>query len=467
MSPKPSQSSARNVRVLIVDDDAGQRSLLDSFLKGQGFETFPVSSGERAIEVLSQQEMAMMISDVRMPGISGLETLRRVRKQHATLPVLLVTAYADIRDAVEAMRDGAVNYLEKPIDLDELLASVRTAVGLEGAAKVKVTETRRLSDYIVAQSPLMQAVFRDVSLVAPSETRVLITGESGVGKEVVADVIHQWSPRSSGPLVKVNCAAIPETLLESELFGHEKGAFTGAYAQRIGRFEEANQGTILLDEITEMSAALQAKLLRVLHDGRFQRVGSNKELHTNARVLASTNRDLEEVVENGKFREDLYYRLNVMEIYVPPLRDRPEDIMPLANLFISQFTNHTARFAPGVTRALEAYSWPGNVRELRNAIERAVLLSHGDVIFSEHLPARLQQGTDKTAGPETISATRLEDVERKAIVQALREHSFNRTEAAKALGMSRRALLYKLHQLRELGFQVDPPPPQPSDSQVS
>jgi DNA-binding NtrC family response regulator len=459
MSPKPGQSSAKNVRILIVDDDDGQRSLLDSFLRGQGFETFPVSSGERAIEVLSQQEMAMMISDVRMPGISGLETLRRVRTQRPTLPVLLVTAYADIRDAVEAVRDGAVNYLEKPIDLDELLTSVRTAVGLEGAAKVKVTETRRLSGYIVAQSPLMQAVFRDASLVAPSETRVLITGESGVGKEVVADVIHEWSPRSSGPLVKVNCAAIPETLLESELFGHEKGAFTGAHAQRIGRFEEADRGTILLDEIAEMSAALQAKLLRVLHDGRFQRVGSNKELHTSARILASTNRDLEELVENGKFREDLYYRLNVMEIYVPPLRDRTEDIMPLANLFISQFTNHKARFAPGVTRMLEAYSWPGNVRELHNAIERAVLLSHGDVILPEHLPMRVQQTADKSAAGATVSGTSLEELERKAILQALREHNFNRTEAAKTLGMSRRALLYKLHRLRELGFQVDPAPP--------
>jgi transcriptional regulator with PAS, ATPase and Fis domain len=266
-------------------------------------------------------------------------------------------------------------------------------------------------------------------------------------------------------LVKVNCAAIPETLLESELFGHEKGAFTGAYAQRIGRFEEANQGTILLDEIAEMSPSLQAKLLRVLHDGRFQRVGSNKELHTNARVLASTNRDLEEQVENGKFREDLYYRLNVMEIYVPPLRERPEDIMPLASLFVTQFTNQKARFSPSVARLMEGYKWPGNVRELRNAIERAVLLSHGEMVFPEHLPMRVQQAADKSSEQEVIQATRLEDVERKAILQALREHNFNRTEAAKTLGMSRRALLYKLHHLRELGFQVDPPSSPPADTQ--
>jgi DNA-binding NtrC family response regulator len=457
MSPKTNHPSSGTARILIVDDDAGQRSLLNSFLNGQGFETVPVSSGERALEVLGEQEVAMMISDVRMPGISGLETLHRLRKLRPTLPVLLVTAYADIRDAVGAMRDGAVNYLEKPIDLDELLACVRTAVGLEGVMGPKLTEDRPLPDGVVARSRLMQAVFRDAALVASSETRILLTGESGVGKEVIAEVIHAWSRRSAGPLVKVNCAAIPETLLESELFGHEKGAFTGAYTQRIGRFEEANQGTIFLDEIVEMSPSLQAKLLRVLQDGRFQRVGSNKELHTDARILAATNRDLEEVVANGEFREDLYYRLNVMEIYVPPLRERPEDIVPLATLFLAQFTNNQAKFSPGVARFLEAYKWPGNVRELRNAIERAVLMSHGDLILPEHFPARVQEDATKSAERLTLQASRLEDLEREAILLALREHNFNRTEAAKALGLSRRALLYKLHRLRELGFQVDLP----------
>ena len=450
----PSSSAGR---ILIVDDDAGQRSLLSSFLNGQGFETVPVSSGESALEVLGEQEFAMMITDVRMPGISGLETLRRLRKVRPALPVLLVTAYADIRDAVVAMRDGAVNYLEKPIDLDELLASVRTAVGLDGAVAPTVTEERPLPKGVVASSRLMQAVFRDTSLVASSETRILLTGESGVGKEVIAEVIHAWSPRAAGPFVKVNCAAIPETLLESELFGHEKGAFTGAYTQRIGRFEEANQGTIFLDEIVEMSSPLQAKLLRVLQDGRFQRVGSNKELHTDARILAATNRDLEEVVANGEFREDLYYRLNVMEIHVPPLRERPEDILPLATLFLGQFTDHKAKFSPGVARFLEAYKWPGNVRELRNAIERAVLMSHGNLILPEHFPARVQEDSTKSTERLTLQASRLEDLEREAILLALREHSFNRTETAKALGLSRRALLYKLHRLRELGFPVDPP----------
>src|SRR6267142_4034266 len=257
-------------RILIVDDDAGQRSLLDSFLRSQGFQTVPVSSGERALEVLRSEPVSMMISDVRMPSMTGLETLRRARQEHAVLPVLLVTAYADIREAVGAMRDGALNYLAKPIDLDELLATVLQATGLSKSVPLKFSADKQLPAHVVARSPLMQAVFRDASLIAPSESRVLLAGESGVGKEVLADVIHAWSPRAAGPLVKVNCAAIPETLLESELFGHEKGAFTGATSQRIGRFELANGGTIFLDEIGEMTPQLQAKLLRVTQDGRFQ-----------------------------------------------------------------------------------------------------------------------------------------------------------------------------------------------------
>jgi DNA-binding NtrC family response regulator len=368
MPSKASQPSTRILRILIVDDDASQRSLLESFLTSQGFEVVPVASGEQALEILRNEEISLMISDVRMPGISGLETLRRARKEHAVLPVLLVTAYADIREAVGAMRDGAVNYLTKPIDLDELLASVRQATGLAKDTPLKFSEDKQLPGYVVARSPLMQALFRDASLIATSESRILLTGESGVGKEVLADVIHAWSHRSSGQLVKVNCAAIPETLLESELFGHEKGAFTGAVAQRIGRFEQANGGTIFLDEIGEMSPKLQAKLLQVTQDGRFQRVGSNTEIQTNARILAATNRNLEEEVKTGRFREDLFYRLNVVELNVPPLRERREDILPLASLFITEFTHGRARFASAVADCLERYSWPGNVRELRNAM---------------------------------------------------------------------------------------------------
>jgi len=442
-------------RLLIVDDDPGQRSLLNSFLRSQGFETALADSGERALEMLRSGKFAMMISDVRMPGLSGLETLRRARQEHATLPVLLVTAFTDIRDAVAAMRDGAVNYLPKPIDLDELLNSVRQAVGILKSAPLRYNEAKPLPDFVIARSPLMQAVFRDVSLIAPSETRVLITGESGVGKEVVADVIHAWSPRAAGPLIKVNCAALPETLLEAELFGHEKGAFTGAHAQRIGRFEEANAGAIFLDEVAEMSPSLQAKLLRVTQDGRFQRVGSNREIHTNARILAASNRNLEDEVKGGRFREDLFYRLNVVELNIPPLRERREDILPLAGRFIEELTKGRARFSDTVAACLERYAWPGNVRELRNAMERAVLLSRSELILPEHLPARVRGATEPPAAAEAADPARLEEIERQAILQALRQHDSNRTETAKALGISRRALLYKLQRFREQGYRVE------------
>jgi DNA-binding NtrC family response regulator len=451
----PRKPQIKPPSILIVDDDPGQRSLLDSFLRSQGFETVLADSGERALEILSSRQPDLVISDVRMPGLSGLETLRRVRQQFAVLPVLLVTAYTDVRDAVEAMRDGALNYLAKPIDLDELLVTVQEATGVSKSAAPRYREDKTLPPEIVARSPLMTSLFQDISLIAPSEARVLITGESGVGKEVVADVIHAWSQRAEGPLIKVNCAAIPETLLEAELFGHEKGAFTGATAQRIGRFEEADGGTIFLDEIAEMSPSLQAKLLRVTQGGRFQRIGSNREVNTNARILAASNRVLEDEVKAGRFREDLFYRLNVVELNIPPLRERCEDILPLAAKFIEELTKSRARFSETVSACLENYSWPGNVRELRNAMERAALLSRSEVILPEHLPARMRALAEPSAPGETADRERLDEIERQAILQALRQHEYNRTETARALGISRRALIYKLQKLRELGHRVE------------
>jgi len=455
MAAEPRNSFPPGARILIVDDDPGQRSLLDSFLRGQHFETVLADSGERALEFLAGGRFDLMISDVRMPGLSGLDTLRRVRLQWPTLPVLLVTAYADIRDAVVAMRDGALNYLAKPIDLDELLATVRQATGLAAAAPGEFRAAQALPAEVVARSPLTIALFHDIALVAPSETRVLITGESGTGKEVVADVMHAWSARAAGPLVKVNCAAIPETLLESELFGHEKGAFTGATAQRLGRFEEANGGTIFLDEIAEMTPPLQAKLLRVIQDGRFQRIGSNREIHTDARILAASNRNLEDEVKTGRFREDLFYRLNVVELHLPPLRERREDILPLANLFAGQFSRHRVRLAEGTAVCLQNFAWPGNVRELRNVIERAVLLSQSELLLPEHLPAKVRDALKQPAAASALEAQPLDDLERQAILAALAQHKYNRTETAKALGISRRALLYKLQRFRELGLTVD------------
>jgi DNA-binding NtrC family response regulator len=451
----PAESIPHAPRILVVDDDPGQRSLLETFLRGQHFEVVTADSGERALELLSSNGFAMMISDVRMPGWSGLETLRRVRLQFPSLPVLLVTAFADIRDAVVAMRDGALNYLAKPIDLDELLTNVRTGTGTAGPAPGSLGAGKPLPAGVVAQSPLTAALFQEAALVAPSEARVLITGESGTGKEVLADVIHAWSARSAGPLIKVNCAAIPETLLESELFGHERGAFTGASNQRIGRFEEADGGTIFLDEIAEMSPALQAKLLRVTQDGRFQRVGSNREIRSHARILAATNRNLEDEVKRERFREDLFYRLNVMELHLPPLRERREDIQPLANLFLEKFARNRTRLADATVVCLQNYSWPGNVRELRNTIERAVLLSQSELILPDHLPAKFREVLKSAVPAAAIEAQQLEEIERQAILAALAQHKFNRTETAKALGISRRALIYKLQRFRQMGLPVD------------
>jgi DNA-binding NtrC family response regulator len=453
--PSDSPKNDAAPRILIVDDDPAQRSLLDSFLTSQGFQTVVVPSGERALEVLRAETVDMMISDVRMPGLSGLETLRRARQVRGALPILLVTAYADVRDAVGAMRDGAVNYLSKPIDLDELLSSVRQATGLSHTAPVKFSEQKQLPPHLIAVSPLMEALFRDCALIAPSESRVLITGESGVGKEAVADVIHAWSPRSAGPLVKVNCAAIPENLLESELFGHEKGAFTGAIAQRMGRFQMADGGTIFLDEIAEMTPPLQAKLLRVAQDGSFHRVGSNAEVRVNARILAASNRNLDEEVKSGRFREDLFYRLNVFELNIPPLRERREDILPLAHQFLADFTQGRAKLSSAVSTCLERYSWPGNVRELRNAMERAALLSRGELILPEHLPIRIRPVPGSPPKVDEAEAQHLEEIEYQAVLATLRKLDYNRTATARTLGISRRTLIYKLQRMRERGLDVD------------
>ena len=449
--------NSKPARILIVDDDHGQRSLLETFLQAKGFRTQSVASGEAALQLLREDTFSLMISDVRMPGMSGIETLRRVREKDLALPVLLVTAFADIRSAVSAMRDGALNYLTKPIDLDELMSSVRLALAPSGSGPVAVEKDEpELPAGVVTQSAMMRAVFRDAAVIAPSATRVLITGESGVGKEVVADAIHAWSRRAAGPLVKINCAAIPENLLESELFGHEKGSFTGAVQQRIGRFEEANGGTIFLDEIGELPLPLQAKLLRVINDGTFRRIGSARDLQTDARVLAATNRDLEVQIAEGRFREDLFYRLNVMEIHLPPLRERPEDILPLATYFIGQFSRQKSRFSASVSAALTRYRWPGNVRELRNAMERAALLSRGEIVLPEHLPARILTATaGASAEGNPADAQRLDKIEREAILKALRKNNFNRTETALELAISRRALTYKLQRLRAEGVAVD------------
>jgi len=444
--------------ILVVDDDAGQRSLFISFLSREDFSVDMASTGKGALEILGSKNIAMMITDVRMPGMSGLELLNKSREINPALPVLVVTAFPDIRDAVGAVKGGAVNYLQKPIDLDELLESVQNALGIKPFPIEEEDKNLSLPEGIIAKSPQIRGVFKEAVFVAESESRILITGESGCGKEIVADLVHLKSRRARGPLVKINCAAVPETLLESELFGHEKGSFTGAANRRIGRFEEANGGTILLDEIAEMSPMLQAKLLRITQDGTFYRVGSNEEQRTDARILASTNKNLEKEVEQGRFREDLFYRLNVFEIYVPALRERPEDIMPLAEYYAKKFGREKPRFAPSVTESLKQYQWHGNVRELRNAMERAALLCRGGIILPEHLPTRIREGLKEPEGGEESApgGKTMEDVERTAILEALAQNDYNRTLTARALGISRRALLYKLKRYKHQGHKIDP-----------
>lgn len=441
---------AENPRILIVDDDPDQRDLLETLLRRQGFRTRGAESGAAALDLLGREPYALMITDVRMPGMSGLEALRRVREQHPRLPVLLVTAFADVRSAVVAMRDGALNYLAKPIDLDELMASVRLAV--QGGAPVPAdVAVPPLPADVVVVSPLLRAVCRDAAAIAGSDARALLSGESGVGKEVVAALIHRWSTRAGGPLVKVGCVAVPEAQLEAELFGQE---LPGGLV-RTGRLEQAEAGSLFLDEIAELPAALQSRLLRLLNEGVFRRVGGTRDVRSRARLLVATSRDLAAELAAGRFREDLYYRLSGMEIHVPPLRERPEDILPLASHFSALFSRQQPRFSSSVAAALQAYPWPGNVRELRNAMERAALLSRGEIVLPEHLPARILAAA-APAGEAPRDLQRLEEIEREAILRTLRKNRFNRTETARELAISRRALTYKLQRLRAEGVPVDP-----------
>ncbi len=430
-------------RVLIVDDEASQRRLLGGFLASRGFSVEEADSGEAAVETIRQSLPNLVLLDVRLPGMDGMETLAAIREFARDLPVLLITAYADLRQAVAAVKSGADDYLAKPIDLEELEATVTDMLGSPDLAPADRATGPELPPGFVCESPAMRRVVETVAVVAPSEAPVLILGESGVGKEVVAELIHAWSPRRGGPLVAANCAGLPESLIESELFGHTKGAFTGATQPRQGFFRAADGGTLFLDEIGELPLHLQPKLLRALESGQVTPVGSDAPVHIDTRLVAATNRDLGEAVAEGRFRDDLYYRINVVELILPPLRQRCDDILPLARHFATQFARGPVRLSPQAVQCLLAHDWSGNVRELRNAIQRACLLSRGDVILPEHLPARLAAAADRAPPGETDEG-RLSQVERTTILATLAECSGNRTHAAKKLGISRRALLYKL-----------------------
>ena len=434
--------------VLVVDDEPSQRQLLGGFVESLGYRAEQAASAEAALEAIRRGPPDMVLLDVRLPGISGIEALPEIRKIAQHLPVLLVTAYADLRQAVAAVKGGADDYLAKPVDLDELAAVIADTLGPAATQSAKTPgeeEKPRLElpPGIICESPAMRHVVDTVAVVAPSDVPVLITGPSGVGKEVVAQLIHHASGRAAGPLVAANCAGLPEGLIESELFGHTKGAFTGADHARQGFFRAAHGGTLFLDEIGELPLHLQPKLLRALESGRITPVGSDVPVQVDTRLVAATNRDLGEAVGQGRFRDDLYYRINVVELAVPPLGDRREDILPLARRFAEEFAGGPVRLSPQAVQCLLAYLWPGNVRQLRNAVQRACLLCRGDVILPEHLPPKVAaMASDPAAAP--TGGGRLSQVQRATILATLQECKGNRTQTAKKLGISRRALIYKL-----------------------
>ena len=442
------------LRILVVDDEASQRELVGGFLKKQGHEVLLAGSGAEALTRVRETRVDLVLSDFKMPGMSGIELLRGVKGVNPEIPFILVTAYGTVETAVQAMREGAADYLTKPLDLEELqlrIGNVTEQVRLRSAVRdlqARLVERHRLEG-IIGESGRMQEVLALVKQVAPSDATVLVRGESGTGKELIARAIHFNSRRAAGPLVTLNCAALPEQLLESELFGHEKGAFTGAVAQRKGRFELADGGSIFLDEIGDLTPALQVKLLRVLQERQFERLGGTRTLTVDVRILAATHRDLEQAMRDGTFREDLYYRLNVVSIQIPPLRERREDIAALLEHFLLRFAQKNRREVTGITAAardaLLRYDYPGNVRELENVVERAVLLCRGRVIDLPDLPVTLRPGERGTAEAEPRSLPDLvESIERQAIRAALERHGGVQTQAAEELGISERVLRYKM-----------------------
>jgi DNA-binding NtrC family response regulator len=443
-----------SLRIVVVDDEPAQRELIGGFLKKQGHEVLLAPSGAEALSHVRNQQVDLVLSDCRMPGMSGPELLQNIKTVNPEIPLILMTAYGTVETAVQAMKDGAADYLTKPLDLEELLvrlARVTEQTRLRGEVRdlqQRLVERHRLEG-IIGESGRMQEVLALTKRVAPSAATVLIRGESGTGKELIARAIHFNSSRVNGPLVNLNCAALPEQLLESELFGHEKGAFTGAVAQRKGRFEMADGGTIFLDEIGDLSPALQVKLLRVLQERQFERVGGSKTISADVRVLAATHLDLERAMREGTFREDLYYRLNVVTIQIPPLRERREDIPLLLDHFLRKFAEKNRRDVTGLTAAardaLLKYDYPGNVRELENIVERAVLLCRGRVIDLEDLPATARPGQRSAAEPPPKDLPGvLADIERQAIQSALERSGGIQTQAAEALGISERVLRYKM-----------------------
>ena len=448
--------------VLVVDDEKNMRLSLQTVLKDEGFVARAVESAEEALELLAREEFFMVITDARLGGMTGYELLGKIRGRWPDLPAIMLTAYATPKLAVEAIKAGAIDYLAKPFAPEELLHAVarcaeRHQLLRENAALRSRAEHIFRLDEIVGESEKIRAVRQLIQTVAPTDARVLILGESGTGKELVAGALHSLSRRRDAHYVRINCAAIPETLLESELFGHEKGSFTGAIKQKSGRVEEADGGTIFLDEIADMSKPLQAKLLRFLEDGTFTRVGGTQELRVNVRLIAATNRDIVQAIDADQFREDLFHRLNVVQFHLPPLRERGEDVLLLAGHFLKLFratmNKNVNGLAPVTRQKLLLHRWPGNVRELRNAIERALILETARDIQPSSLPdfqieARLQKpASGQAAADESLDDT-LTRIERELITGAMEQNDFNLTRAAESLKLTRHSLRYRMQRLR-------------------
>ena len=445
-------------QILVVDDDAAHRRMLEAVLAAEGYDVTPAADGLFAVNAVKEKFYDLVLMDIRMSRMGGIEALKRIREISPGIPVVIMTAYAAVNTAVDALKSGAYDYLTKPLDIDELKILVKKALRHFQLEKENRYLKERLGDRfdfssIIGQGDAMTRLFETISLVAPSDATVLILGESGTGKELIANAIHENSPRASQPFIKVNCAALPETLLESELFGHERGAFTGAVARKQGRFRQAHTGSIFLDEIAEMPPTTQAKILRVLQEQEFEPLGSTQTVKVDIRVIAATNRVLETEIEKGRFREDLYYRLNVVSVKMPPLRDRRDDILLLADHFLKMYAEKNRRIIKGVSPRtadlLMRYSWPGNIRELENAVERAVILTRGDMVTPENLPDAIRSldGGDREDAEgvaDPSSSQTLKDVEQQMILRTLAEAGGNRTKTAEILGISRRTLQLKL-----------------------
>jgi two-component system response regulator HydG len=446
---------ASNGRVLVVEDNETERRGVSSLLRAEGYSVFGAESADKALSYL-EENIDVVLSDLYMGDVSGIDLLQLWKKQRPETQFILVTGHSSVNSAVEAMKAGAFDYVTKPINMDELVLSIKRAV--DGLQKDKEIDNlrRRLDqkfglDQIVGQSRQMKEVFAKIQRAAPVDSTVLILGESGTGKELVAQALHHNSPRKKGPFVAVNCAAVPATLVESELFGHVKGAFTGATDRRVGRFEQADGGTLFIDEIGDFEIGLQAKLLRVLETFMVTPVGGHEDRKVNVRVLAATSRDLRKMVADGSFREDLFYRLSVVEILLPPLRGRTDDIPILVEHFLRDISEskHTAprRVSPEVMRRLQAYRWPGNVRELRNALESMMVLADGEVLTENDLPDRVAASSGETpTSKEVPTGLTMEELEKLAITKALDHSNGNRTHAAGKLGISVRTLQRKLRQ---------------------